>query len=979
MYLQVIRSVVSQGFGWRRSALRALRTLLSLLALAVGFGQAPVHAQVPPAPEGFIIATAGDDELQVLEQLTTYLADEQWPEAFRLLADLDNATLNANLATTTGSTLTIHALHKEINQALLSLKPEGRRKYRQYFDPQAKQQFEAVRTHPDPGSDRQLASLQELLDRFEAATIGANALELLGNLYFEQGMFRLAAEAWLRAIEHDAVALDRVPQLHVQRAVSMIRGGDQPGAQAIYQELAGRFERLPVRVGGAEVNGLELLSSIMNAPPRAIPDGGAHGAGPLALPATGQDLLWHLEYLDEQDLKRTRFGIATSNPNDLAKFVPEVVADEDSVYFAWLENAFAMDRRTGKLRWFSDRFEQRVRNYALLSLSESNPRQYAIALAGDTLLITAVSEADLRERTKNPPFSIIAIDKRTGKQLWQSHSRADWALPGGAGSQNSSVIGDIYVYEGAAYAVVHNFRANKCYLRHFHPATGKIAWTRFLGNCALLQFVNLWERGPNLKQEADIRGIRMPQPKLLADNGYLHVLIGEGSLITLEAATGQIRWGLQMGLPYLGPKIRNIFPMRTGNFIFSRDSKKPNPNGSEALLLHNGLLYVKQHMEGKLYAVDPATGSIERQVEGLPLEAKLIGVDDEQFYTMNRFVTSYKLDSGKGQKRWNNSKSSKLPQHAGAIYRDGRILILDGPRLQLLDVKDGRSIRTFEDTTHLEPLGGHVYQFDDLLVCVGETRISGYRLGASETPRPARAPAPQTDQADQSPQSPDLARLIKQLGEDTYARRQQASASLREAGLEAYDAVRKALDDNDAEIRWRAQRLLRDIEAQGAKAGEIEAIKSTRSSWLKFAELIGDTPESRAMFSKMHLEAEPLLRLFQDQPDLCSEYIRAMLPGEATGSIYGDNIQTAHVVYALLFVSVAGTVDADADFRIMQPVFYGRGKSRGIRKYDINNPAVTRLLTLWLKDQSRKGVELSRINTLVKAYQLKKEDVLPKP
>lgn len=61
---------------------------------------------------------------------------------------------------------------------------------------------------------------------------------------------------------------------------------------------------------------------------------------------------------------------------------------------------------------------------------------------------------------------------------------------------------------------------------------------------------------------------------------------------------------------------------------------------------------------------------------------------------------------------------------------------------------------------------------------------------------------------------PAVSELIEQLGARDYQSRRTAESSLRARGSEALDALRKAAaDDSDAEIQWRARRLVRQIES----------------------------------------------------------------------------------------------------------------------------------------------------------------------
>lgn len=62
------------------------------------------------------------------------------------------------------------------------------------------------------------------------------------------------------------------------------------------------------------------------------------------------------------------------------------------------------------------------------------------------------------------------------------------------------------------------------------------------------------------------------------------------------------------------------------------------------------------------------------------------------------------------------------------------------------------------------------------------------------------------------PDEKELARLIKQLGDDEFDRREAATAQLKEIGDPAFKTLKKAQSSNDAEVRRRAAELIRLIE-----------------------------------------------------------------------------------------------------------------------------------------------------------------------
>jgi len=69
---------------------------------------------------------------------------------------------------------------------------------------------------------------------------------------------------------------------------------------------------------------------------------------------------------------------------------------------------------------------------------------------------------------------------------------------------------------------------------------------------------------------------------------------------------------------------------------------------------------------------------------------------------------------------------------------------------------------------------------------------------------------------DEKPAKPSVPELIQQLGDRDYQVRKAAEASLRARGSDALEALRKAAaDDGDAEVQWRARRLVRQLESGG--------------------------------------------------------------------------------------------------------------------------------------------------------------------
>ena len=84
--------------------------------------------------------------------------------------------------------------------------------------------------------------------------------------------------------------------------------------------------------------------------------------------------------------------------------------------------------------------------------------------------------------------------------------------------------------------------------------------------------------------------------------------------------------------------------------------------------------------------------------------------------------------------------------------------------------------------------------------------------------------------ATDKPDDKEIARLIQQLGSDSFQDREEASKKLADIGLPAAEALRRAAKEGtDAEVRLRAEDLLRRLEDQIKKAEQ----KAQAEKWLK--------------------------------------------------------------------------------------------------------------------------------------------------
>ena len=78
---------------------------------------------------------------------------------------------------------------------------------------------------------------------------------------------------------------------------------------------------------------------------------------------------------------------------------------------------------------------------------------------------------------------------------------------------------------------------------------------------------------------------------------------------------------------------------------------------------------------------------------------------------------------------------------------------------------------------------------------------------------PGGKPVPKQDETEAR-----IKKLVEQLGAEAYKDREEATEELKKIGEPAAAALRKALESEDAEVRWRAESILKGIVKKDARS-----------------------------------------------------------------------------------------------------------------------------------------------------------------
>ncbi len=140
---------------------------------------------------------------------------------------------------------------------LVALPPEGQAAYRLFYDAEAQKLFEEA----EGASERE--TLERIYSAYFLTSVGDDAADRLGDLYFELGRFDRAADCWL-AVLRERPDTDLSPaSLALKAALALARAGRQSELVELRKELTERYADEEVTLGGQTGSAVELLRQFL--------------------------------------------------------------------------------------------------------------------------------------------------------------------------------------------------------------------------------------------------------------------------------------------------------------------------------------------------------------------------------------------------------------------------------------------------------------------------------------------------------------------------------------------------------------------------------------------------------------------------------------------------------------------------------------------------------------------------------------------
>ncbi|HZW34169.1 MAG TPA: PQQ-binding-like beta-propeller repeat protein, partial [Isosphaeraceae bacterium] len=527
-------------------------------------------------------------------------------------------------------------------QVLTGLPPEGQSAYRLFYDAEARKLFEEAE------GPSELKNLERIYSAYFTTSIGDDAADRLGALYFELGRFDRAADCWL-AILRERPDSDLSPGLiGVKAALALWHAGRRSEFEQVRGELADRSSGETVTLGGQKGTPAELLRRLMEAENSAAvaqepkPATGAAAAAPGPDLAGPVDPAWQFRFAESIEAGMGPIELNQWQTHGLSAALPAVTIEGTTLFVNYLGHILALDLASGKLLWRTASFH----NLELLAMQPAaqmlDPGRFAIVADGEHVWTLA---RDLKDQNFAAPYQLICRRSDNGEIIWQSKDLPDYAP--------FDLVGLPVLAEGKLFLAAKT-GANpqqpqqglpQQLLLAIQPHDGKVLWKTEVGT---------FRQGAQFRMFYPSRD-PSPQPRLVSRGGAVYLDTHVGVLARLDADTGTLDWGYAYKTDPFQSQSRFLF--------YYYQTQEPQAAPSQPLPSGDAFL-VKGAQSGRLYAVDPNRMKVlwERPITKA---SRLLGADDRCVYLGGAELSALDLRTRKLQ--W----ATRVPN--GSM--DGHVLV----------------------------------------------------------------------------------------------------------------------------------------------------------------------------------------------------------------------------------------------------------------------------------------------------------------
>jgi len=586
---------------------------------------------------------------------------------------------------------------------LAGLSPEGQAAYRLFYDADAKKLLEQAE------GPAEQAALERIFSAYFLTSVGDNAADRLGDLYFEQGRFDRAADCWLAVLRERTDSELSPALMAVKAALALARAGRRAEIDAIRRELSDRYADEVVTLGGRKAKAAEHLRRTQDdaAPARASGPDVPAGDGPPPDLAAAVAPAWQLRFGASVTAGMTPPEAIQWDSNALSGALPPVAIEGSRLFANYLGHVFALDLATGKMLWRSASFHNVEVSARQDQVRMLDTGRFAVLAASG--YVWSLSR-DMKDMNFMAPFRLTCRRAEAGDVVWQSADLRDYSELDLVGVP---ILGGGTLFIAAKTPMQRQQGPPQQFVLAIRPHDGKLLWKTEVGTFRQGQQYFFYGMGDT-----------SPQPRLAYRAGSVYIDTHVGVLARLDAEAGGLDWGYA----YQTDPVQG---MSRFFFFGSRQDQDPTATASVPLDAGDALL-IKGAKAGRICAVDPDR---MKALWDRPIakSARLLGVDSGAVYLGGPELGA--LDRQTRALRW----STSLP---GGSNVERVLLRPDGlwqftPRgIFELDPRSGRVRRIFRGDD-AGSSGGDLLLTDRWLLAVSNRTISAYPRGSAVARRAA--------------------------------------------------------------------------------------------------------------------------------------------------------------------------------------------------------------------------------------------------
>ncbi len=826
----------------------------SLVCALLSGGSA--FGQVNPRAATKFYSDSSDTADALLRNAASHVRDRQWAEAVDIyqrviqqfgekVAKLPKDDAAGETATTANDSVLYVDLRQFCQRQLAALPAEARELYRSRVDVQAE------RWYRQGLANRDRAMLRRVVELAFCSSWGDDAIELLGDLAFQDGRFEEALAAYRHLVPDKSGA--RANLVHPDPSVDLARVaakklicraalGENPPTAADLDAFAASFPEAQGSLAGRDGPYLATLKTLLDSdrigPPKqsdvrwptfaGAPTRTRIAPGPVDVGS----VQWQIDIQPVTLGVRPRYGrgigMVPSNyrPDRLLAYHPiivgdqVIVCDEDEIYAYNLndrpDSSVGVSSALVKYVWKHP--EDQGTSAPAAARPTAGPPRFTLTAFGDRVYarMGLTTPPYMGGRSNGGPQNyLVAVDRATeGKLLWKKPS-TDVAVsekPAEAASRNLGFEGTPVADARSVYVAMTDRREQiSTYVVCLDADTGATRWVRYLG-AAASDNDNMFGMGMGMGGISNPSGNDFGHRLLSLDGPTIYYQTNLGAVVALDAESGSVRWVA-------------TYPRVDRNQGASHD-RDLNP-----AIVYDGLVIVAPDDANAIHAFDAVSGRLVWKSDPIADEdrlAHLLGVAQGKLVATGDRVLFFSIKTGKLVHSWPDARQGFEGYGRGVLAGD-KIYWPTRNEIHVLDQATGlRSEPPIKLQETYQQTGGNlavgdgylvVAQADKLVVfCQNRRLIQRYREEIARHP-------------DQAGPYFRLARAAEAIGDDSLALESLSTTLERARPSENVDGVPllEAAGDQRFRLLLRiGDRALADKNFAGAEKRFHEAFQGAR-------------------------------------------------------------------------------------------------------------------------------------------------------